>query len=210
MSTTIFDISFCYTPGSTLVYQIRRRADVFMWDFTNSIFTATPALATATLPEINATLTGLSGVSGQSGFYEIRLALAGLGAQFVNDDYLALVWDVNLGQYAGLGTITIVNLDARTPAGQTLAAVTGSQTNGIITAASRTSLTVGTLTQGGIAVTAPIGWFIGMQCTVQAPATGALTRLPILTDTGTTTRILGFLPPGFSVAPSVNNIASIS
>jgi hypothetical protein len=206
VSTQLFDISFCYTPGSTLLYQIQRRADAFMWDFANNVFTATPATATASLTE-NVSLLTLNSVSG---LYQVRLSISGLGAQFVNDDYTALVWDSVLGQYAGLGTITVVNLDARTPAGQTLAAVTGSQTNGIITAASRTSLTVGTLTQGGIAVAAPIGWFIGMQCTVQAPATGALTRLPILTDTGTTTRILGFLPPGFSVAPSVNNIASIS
>jgi hypothetical protein len=113
----LLDISFVYTQGkgaTGLIYEIKRRADGLFYDFTNSVFSASPASQQAFLPETPANVFAISGSTGStpSGVYEAAITLASLGAQFTDGDFKVYIWDIALAQMCGFGVVTITALDA--------------------------------------------------------------------------------------------------
>lgn len=115
--TQLLDISFVYIQGkgaNGLIYEIKRRSDGLFYDFTNSVFSATPANQQAFLPETPANVFKISGSSSStpSGCYESSITLTGLGAQYTDGDFKIYVWDISLAQMCGFAVVTITDLDA--------------------------------------------------------------------------------------------------
>jgi hypothetical protein len=97
-------IEFTITvPVGAPAYALRRKADALYWDFTNHVFTATPAVVTAPLARGSVTV---AGVATATYAWTATLATGNVLAQFPDGYYVAEAWDAGPSPPVPLATVT--------------------------------------------------------------------------------------------------------
>jgi hypothetical protein len=197
----------------------RKPGDAYSTEFTTSNPTTGAAANADSLPVATANHNGtddgtfsaaLTVTNLDTGRYKITGTVP---SGYAAGDTVTVTVAATCGGVAGKAKVDTFGVDTAR-ASDIYGTISQSQINGIIGGSptpTQISLTVGTLTSGGVTFTPPTGNLVGMMCEVQSTSpAGPKARLVIATDTGTTTRTLGFAAPGFAVAPNASDTVAIS